>query len=83
MYTENDRRKDFDYFVENRQELYDKYGHTYIAIRNESVLGCYGSIPEAISQLADQYEIGNYIVQECTDDDSGYKTTIMRLIIQG
>ena len=82
-YTEPDRKSDFDFFIENYQELYKKYGHCFLAIKNKNILGAYNSVAEAISKLAPNYEVGSYIIQECTGDESAYRTTIMRLIIGG
>lgn len=83
MYTERDRLNDFNYFVENYKELFRIYGHKFFAIKNNTVLGTFDSIPEAINCLSDKYQVGNYIIQECTGDESAYKTTIMRLMIKG
>lgn len=82
-YTDKDRQIDFDYFIQNYKELYQQYGHKFLAIKNKEILGTFDSVPDAISQLSKEYEIGSYIIQECTDDDSAYRTTIMRLIIRG
>ena len=82
-YTDIDRKKDFDYFVANYQDLFKKYGHKFLAIKNQQILGAYDSVPDTIKDLSPKYEIGTYIIQECTGDDSAYRTTIMRLIIRG
>ena len=82
-YTDADRKKDFNFFTTNYQELFKQYGHKFLVIKNEKVIGAYDSVPDAISKLSPTYEIGTYIIQECTGDDSAYRTTIMRLIIQG
>lgn len=83
MYTDEDRKLDFDYFVENYKSLFNKYGHKFLAIKNKEVLGSYDTVQDAISDLTPKYEVGTYIIQECTCDDSAYRTTIMRLIIKG
>lgn len=82
-YSDNERRNDFDFFIENYCDLYKKYGHKFLAIKNKQVLGVYDSVLEAVNDLSPQYKIGDYIIQECTGDDSAYRTTIMRLIIKG
>lgn len=82
-YTDVERKNDFDYFVSNYQNLYEQYGHKFLAIKNKEILGAYDSVPEAIDNLSSSHEIGTYIIQECTGDDSAYRTTIMRLIIKG
>lgn len=80
-YTDNDRKTDFNFFIENYQEFYQKYGHKFLAIKNKNILGAYNSVLDAINSLTPEYETGSYIIQECTGDDSAYRTTIMRLII--
>lgn len=80
-YTDNDRKTDFNFFIENYQEFYQKYGHKFLAIKNKNILGAYNSVLDAINSLTPKYETGSYIIQECTGDDSAYRTTIMRLII--
>lgn len=82
-YRDDDRNKDFDFFMKNYQELYNHYGHKFIAIRNAKVLGSYDSVSEAINTLSETYEPGTYIIQECTGDESAYRTSIMRLMIKG
>lgn len=82
MYIDVDRKKDFDFFVENYQELYKKYGHKFLAIKDKSILGHYDAVQDAISDLSDNYELGSYIIQECTGDESDYRATILRLIIR-
>lgn len=83
MYTDVQRKADFDYFVENYERFYLQYGHSFIAIKNKEVLGNYTSVREALDSLSPKYEVGSYIIQECTGDDSAYRTTIMRLVIKG
>jgi len=82
-YTEANRKNDFDFFLENYQDFYNKYGHKFLAIKNKKVLGAYDSVSDAIEKLSGDHDYGTYIIQECTGDDSAYRTTIMRLIING
>ena len=83
IYNDTNRKQDFDYFVANYQKLFKEYGHKFLAIKDKKILGSYNSIPEALEDLSKTYEVGTYIIQECTGDDSAYRTTIMRLIIRG
>ena len=82
-YTDEDRKADFDVFIKNYQNFYKEYGHKFLAIKDKKVLGAYDSVTETISDLTPTYEVGSYIIQECTGDESAYRTTIMRLIIGG
>ena len=65
------------------QNFYKEYGHKFLAIKDKKVLGAYDSVTETISDLTPTYEVGSYIIQECTGDESAYRTTIMSLIIGG
>ena len=69
-YTDKDRRKDFDWFIENYQNLFDVYGYSYIAIRNKTILGSYKTVREALNTIS--LPAGAYIVQLCNGDESGY-----------
>lgn len=79
-YTEFNRSKDFEYFISNYQNLFAKYGHKFIAIKNEHILGVYDSVLDAISALSDKYEVGTYIIQECTGDESAYRFSVGKII---
>lgn len=82
-YTDIDRKKDFDYFISNYEKLFQTYGHKFLAIKNETILGAFDGVAEAIDALKDKYEVGTYIIQECSNDESAYRTSIMRLQIRG
>lgn len=71
-YGENERKNDFSYFIENYQKLYEQYGHKYIVIQNQTVLGSYDTEIEAIKKTSEVYPLGTFIVQECNGDESGY-----------
>ena len=75
-YGETERKKDFEYFIEHYQELYEKYGHKLIAIKNKTVLGVYNSEIAAMDDISKQYPLGTFIIQECNGDESGYTNYI-------
>lgn len=81
MYTDDDRKKDFDYFIKNYQHFYKEYGHCFLAIKNEEVLDHKSTIQELIDSVNDRAKIGDYIIQECNGDESAYTASIMRLMI--
>lgn len=76
VYGEKERQQDFDYFVAHYEELYEKYGHKFIAIRNRTVLAVYDDEVSAIHETAKEYPLGSFIVQECNGDESGYTNYI-------
>lgn len=76
MYTEKERKIDFDYFIENYKDFYQKYGHKYIAIKNKTVIGVFDTESQAIGEISKKYPLGTFIVQECNGDESGYTNYI-------
>ena len=82
-YTDADRKMEVDFFISNYQDFSQQYGQKFLAIRNCQVLGAFDSVLEAIQTLSTTHELGTYIIQECTGDESAYRTTIMRLLIKG
>ena len=64
------QRADFNWFLNNYNDLYEKYGHKYLVIKEQSILGAYDNIREAIDNTRE--ELGTYIIQECNGDESAY-----------
>lgn len=75
-YGERERQRDFDYFIAHYGEFYEKYGHKFIAIRNQTVLAVYDDEINAIRETSREYPLGSFIVQECNGDESGYTNYI-------
>jgi len=73
--------KDFEWFIENYNTLYEKYGYCFIVIKNENVIGTYNSFDEAVDITLLTEEIGSFIVQECNGDESAYTIQIATMFI--
>ena len=59
---------DFNYFIENMAELYRKYGHKFIVVKNQNILGAYDDFMIAYENTLNTEEIGTFLIQECFDD---------------
>jgi hypothetical protein len=66
---------DFKFFEENRDALYEKYGHKYLAIKNGSVLGAFDTFDDAVKSTLKSERLGTFIIQECVNND----TTCMQI----
>lgn len=75
-YGEKERTSDFEFFIAHYDELYRKYGHKFIVIRNQEILGVYEDVVTAVRITSETYPVGTFIVQECTGDESGYTNYI-------
>lgn len=68
--------KDFNWFKEHYIEFQNKYGNTFIVIKNETVLGTYETYANAVRTTMQTEEIGTFIVQECNKDYIAYQCSI-------
>ncbi len=75
-YSDKERKEDFDFFLKQYEELYKKYGKCFVSIRNKKILGIFHTEEEAIDITSSEYELGEFIVQECNGDESGYTNYI-------
>lgn len=75
--NEKKQRLDYDWFMENRESLYNRYGKSYLAIKNKKVLASYGSFEEAVITTRATEDIGTFIVQECAASEEEMTNYIM------
>ena len=73
------QRSDFNWFLNNYDDLYKKYGHKYLVIKDEKVLGSYANVREALDNTHEK--LGTFIVQECNGDESAYTSRVASFII--
>ena len=72
---------DFRWFLAKYDELYQKYGCSFLAIKDKNVLGAYGSFKEAAEAAMLTEELGSFIVQECTGNDSAHTAQIASMAL--
>lgn len=67
---------DFEFFLKSHDELLKQYKDKFIAISNKNVIAQGNSLEEALdSALKKGYQLGKFIVQLCTEGESGYTQT--------
>lgn len=57
--------KEFDYYLNNQDELVNKYNQKFIVIKNCKVIGVYDTELEAINTIKKDHELGTFLVQKC------------------
>ena len=67
--------RDFEYFVRHHSEFVQKYVGRFLLIRDESVIGDYGSEMEAIRAGAERFPLGMFLVQKCEPGSESYTQT--------
>ncbi len=82
-YNEEERSRDFEFFKDINQDFFSKNGHKFIGIRNGQIIESADDIPELVKKMNEKsYELGSYLLQECTGEESAYKTKIMKLLMK-
>lgn len=76
------KKSDFEWFIENYNNLYESYGDSYIAIKDNTVIGTYKNPREALRDVSLKYESGTYIIQKCNGCASAYTASIVTTGIQ-
>lgn len=64
--------KEFQYYLDNQDDLVKKYNHRYIVIVGNKVVGDYSSNEEALSEAKKMYKLGEFLIQRCSEGDSDY-----------
>lgn len=73
---------DFKFFRENHDVLLKEYFNKYIVIKDRNVLFCGDSFKDALSKALDGgLELGTFIIQLCSEGESGYTQTIHSRVI--
>lgn len=75
-YNDKQRREDFDFFLQNYQDIFKKNGNCFVAIKDKKIIGIFKTEKEAIDITSTQYELGHFIVQECNGNETGYTNYI-------
>jgi fibrillarin-like rRNA methylase len=64
----NQQDQDFNYFLENMENLYKSHGHKFVAVKNLSILGVYDNFNKAFESTLETEELGTFLIQECFDN---------------
>ena len=83
MATSTAQDLDFQWFLDHYDSLFQQYGESYLAIKNEKVIGSFPSYAEAVEKTEQTEELGSFIVQYCNGDESAYTAYIAPVISVG
>lgn len=71
--------EDFQWFLTNFKELFEKYGDSFVAIKEKKVIGVYKTYAEGVRGTQKKEKLGTFIVQKCGRDESAYTNYIMSM----
>lgn len=70
------QEQDFNWFLNNYDDLFKKYGVSFLAIKEEKVIGKYDSYTEAVHETMKFEPIGSFIVQKCDGSEAAFTNYI-------
>lgn len=70
-----DLKKDFQYFLDNKEELVKSYGGLYVVIVGCKVVGSFADENDAYYDSVEKYGLGNFVIQLCTENEDAYTQT--------
>jgi hypothetical protein len=65
-------QKEFQWYLNNQEELVKKYENKFLVIKDYAVVGMYDKESEALFDAQKKYEAGTYIIQFCSPGDAAY-----------
>ncbi|MFA5229355.1 MAG: hypothetical protein WC446_06360 [Candidatus Paceibacterota bacterium] len=72
---------EYKYYIDHQQDLLKLYRGRFIVIKGEKIVGDYDSQAAAYLDSIKKYELGTFLIQECTDGNSGYTQTYNSRVI--
>lgn len=73
--------EELKYYVDNQNELVDKYRGKFIVIKDQKVIGVYNSEIEAYTESVKVHELGTFLIQECQPGNENYTQTFRTRVI--
>jgi hypothetical protein len=67
--------REFHYYLDNQDELVKKYDGRILVIMGEKVVGDYENYDDAYFDSVKKYELGTFLLQECTEGEEAYTET--------
>ncbi len=68
--------QDYEWFLKNYSAIFEKYGDTYVAVKNGHILGNYNSYAECVRAVSKKEKLGTFIVQHCNGNETDYTNYI-------
>ena len=67
---------DFEWFKENYSDIFSKFGNSFVAVKNNTVIGSFSTFAEAYEKTCEKEVPGTFIVQLCNGDETGYSNYV-------
>ncbi|MEQ8336582.1 MAG: hypothetical protein RIA62_04520 [Cyclobacteriaceae bacterium] len=64
--------KEFQYYLDNQEELVKKYSGKFLVIKDNSVIGVFDSEEAAFFETEKSHEPGTFLIQLCEPGEGSY-----------
>ena len=71
--------KEFQYYLDNQGELVKKINGRFIVIIGEDIVGNHESYEQALFKSMKNYELGSFLIQECTEGEEAYTQCLVNV----
>ena len=59
------QKSEYQWFLQNYDDLYKKYGETYLVIKDDKVIANFKDFSEGIKYAKENEPLGSFIVHKC------------------
>lgn len=73
--------KEFQYYLDNQNKLVKLYNGKQLVIKDQAVQGDFNTIEEAYDFAISKFELGTFLIQECSEGENGYTQTFHSRVI--
>jgi len=64
--------KEFQYFVDNQNDLFKQFPEQYLVIKDQKVIGVYDNKIDAYFETQEEHELGSFLIQFCSLDQENF-----------
>lgn len=72
----SEQEKNFEYFLKHYDDIFKQYGCCFVVLKNQKVIASYPSFSEAYHKTLETETLGDFSIQECNGEESGYTNYI-------
>ena len=75
--------KNFKFFKDHYEELVEKYADRYVAIKDEEIIGDYGSFDSAYAETTSTERPGTFLIQFCGEEENAASFAWLNVSFKG
>lgn len=65
-------KEEFQFYLDNQSQLVSEFNGKFLVIIGQKVVGAYRTMHEAATKAAKKYQLGTFLIQQCTEGEEAY-----------